>query len=220
MKKAELIEKIARSRDLPPELTKKRIQQVLDIAFDELGAYFTRARVTRNQTPRFTFPGFGTFTKKKRSARRGVNPRTLEAMEIKASFTVDFKPGAELRRQLNGSSTKSGAGRSRRQSREDARPLQPREATQTMLRLELEAPVSTLAVAATEPASFNKSSKARLRPRDEVEFDGMADGYDASLFASESPPELPSPSALPSALPSGPIQRVRALPPSESEKTG
>ena len=88
MTKAELIEKIARSRQLPPDMTKKAIAQVLDVAFEELGNYFTRSRITRKQAPRFTFPGFGTFTKKKRSARRGVNPRTLEPMEIKASFTV------------------------------------------------------------------------------------------------------------------------------------
>lgn len=101
MTKAELIEKIARSRELPPDVTKKCIGQILDLAFDELGTYFVRAKVTRSQCPRFTFPGFGTFTKKKRSARNGVNPRTLEPMTIEASYTIDFRPGTDLRQNLN-----------------------------------------------------------------------------------------------------------------------
>ena len=100
MTKAELIEKLARSRDLPPDVTKKCIGQILDLAFEELGAYFVRAKVTRSQCPRFTFPGFGTFTKKKRSARQGVNPRTLEPMTIDAAYTIDFRPGTELKTSL------------------------------------------------------------------------------------------------------------------------
>lgn len=107
MTKAELIEKIARSRELPPDITKKCIQQILEIAFGEMAAYFVRARVTRAQSPRFTFPGFGTFTKKKRSARKGVNPRTLEPMTIDAAFTIDFRPGLELRTSLNAAASKS-----------------------------------------------------------------------------------------------------------------
>ena len=101
MTKAELIEKIARSRELPPDVTKKCIGQILDLAFDELGTYFVRTKVTRSQCPRFTFPGFGTFTKKKRSARKGVNPRTLEPMTIEAAYTIDFRPGSDLRQHLN-----------------------------------------------------------------------------------------------------------------------
>lgn len=103
MTKAELIERIARSRDLPPDVTKKCIATILDIAFEEVADYFVRARVTRTSSPRLTYPGFGTFTKKKRSARRGVNPRTLEPMEIDAACTIDFRPGTELKGALNSS---------------------------------------------------------------------------------------------------------------------
>ncbi|MFV8754334.1 HU family DNA-binding protein [Nannocystaceae bacterium ST9] len=101
MTKAELIDRIARSRDLPPDITKKVVAEVLDLAFAELGQYFVRGKLTRSSSPRFTFPKFGTFTKKKRSARRGVNPRTLEPMEIEASDTIDFKPSVELKRLMN-----------------------------------------------------------------------------------------------------------------------
>jgi DNA-binding protein HU-beta len=104
MTKAELIDRIARSarsNDLPPEVTKKVIVKILDLAFAELSAFFVRSRVTRSTIPRFTYPKFGTFTKKQRSGRRGVNPRTLEPMDIEACETVDFKPSVELKRQLN-----------------------------------------------------------------------------------------------------------------------
>jgi nucleoid DNA-binding protein len=114
MTKAELIDRIARSArsgDLPPEVTKKVIVKILDLAFAELSAYFVRSRVTRSTIPRFTYPKFGTFTKKQRSSRRGVNPRTLEPMDIEACETVDFKPSVELKRQLNeiSATTKTGA---------------------------------------------------------------------------------------------------------------
>jgi DNA-binding protein HU-beta len=114
MTKAELIEKIARSRELPSDVTKKCIGQILDLAFEELGAYFVRARVTRAQCPRFTFPAFGTFTKKKRSARKGINPRTLEPMTIDAAYTIDFRPGTELRQNLNLRAAPASAGKGKR----------------------------------------------------------------------------------------------------------
>jgi len=111
MTKAELIDRIARSRDLPPDISKKLIGQILGIAFDELASYFARARVTRSQSPRFTFPHFGTFTKKRRSARRGVNPRTLEPIQIEACNTVDFKVSRELREVMNPSARAGGSER-------------------------------------------------------------------------------------------------------------
>jgi nucleoid DNA-binding protein len=107
MTKAELIDRIARSRDLPPEVTKKVIAKILDLTFAELAAYFVRSRITRSSSPRFTYPKFGTFTKKRRSGRRGVNPRTLEPMDIEACDTVDFKPSTDLKRQLNQGSAPS-----------------------------------------------------------------------------------------------------------------
>lgn len=109
MTKAELIERIARSRNLPPDITKKDIAAILGIAFEELAGYFAKAKVTRTSAPRFTFPRFGTFTKKKRPARRGVNPRTLEPMQIDASCTVDFKASKELRDQMNGAVGRAAA---------------------------------------------------------------------------------------------------------------
>ena len=109
MTKAELIEKISRSKDLPPDITKKCIAEIVDLTFCELAQYFEKAKVTRTSHPRFTFPGFGTLTKKRRSARRGVNPRTLEPIEIEAFYTLDFKPAAGLRKSMNETKRKTAA---------------------------------------------------------------------------------------------------------------
>jgi DNA-binding protein HU-beta len=101
MTKAELIERIARARNLPPDISKKDVEKIVTAAFDEIANYFARAKVTRASSPRFTFPRFGTFTKKRRSARRGVNPRTLEPIQIDACNTLDFRTSRELREAMN-----------------------------------------------------------------------------------------------------------------------
>lgn len=44
--------------------------------------------------------GFGTFTVKNRKARTGRNPRTGEQIKIKASKTVGFKAGSDLKSSL------------------------------------------------------------------------------------------------------------------------
>ncbi len=46
------------------------------------------------------FVGFGTFDIVERSAREGRNPQTGEKMHIKASKSVRFKPGAELKKKV------------------------------------------------------------------------------------------------------------------------
>jgi DNA-binding protein HU-alpha len=100
MTKQELIERIYKQKDLPAEATKKLVGQVMDAAFAELGDYFVRAKMSRN-APRFTNPGFGTFTKRKRGARVGRNPQTGEPLAIPAALTVAFSPGQEMRGALN-----------------------------------------------------------------------------------------------------------------------
>ncbi len=117
MTKAELIERIARSRSLPPDTTKKDIEKIVTLAFEEIASYFARARVTRAQSPKFSVPHFGTFVKKRRSARRGVNPRTLEPMQIDAFYTLDFRTSGELRDALNQGRIEPEAARTRSRRR-------------------------------------------------------------------------------------------------------
>ena len=48
-----------------------------------------------------TISGFGTFSKKLRAPRTGVNPATGEPMQIKASRTVAFKPSQALKQRVD-----------------------------------------------------------------------------------------------------------------------
>ncbi len=198
MTKAELIERIARSRNLPPDITKKDIAAILGIAFEELATYFAKAKVTRTTSPRFTFPRFGTFTKKKRPARRGVNPRTLEPMQIDASCTVDFKASKELRDQMNGAVAK--ATKTAKTSRRSAAKSTARTTARSSSRTTAKASSSsakTVSRAKVAPKKRNAKVTAaklakvapsgrRLTPRDEdAELDALID--DESLFV-----ELPA----------------------------
>lgn len=49
-----------------------------------------------------SIPGFGSFKRAERSERSGRNPRTGEAIAIKASTSVKFVPGAALKAAVNG----------------------------------------------------------------------------------------------------------------------
>jgi DNA-binding protein HU-beta len=205
MTKAELIERIARSRDLPPDTTKKCVAEILDVAFDELAAYFKRARITRTQNPRFTFPGFGTFTKKKRSARRGVNPRTLEPIEIEASYTLDFKPGSDLRAAMNpqrGATTKAGtgrkktAGKSRRRAKTAA--SGPREGSRGRGKKTKRGKAKRRPRKSKGGGALRTVDGRKLTPRDEdAELDALFD--DDCLFEEHG-----------EELPEAPLQRVRS----------
>ena len=45
----------------------------------------------------FTLPSFGTFTVRKTKARKALNPRTGEAVKVKAGKTVRFKASPVLK---------------------------------------------------------------------------------------------------------------------------
>ena len=48
----------------------------------------------------FTLPGFGTFRVAKTKARKGLNPRTGEALKIKAGKTVRFRASKVLKQAV------------------------------------------------------------------------------------------------------------------------
>jgi|SRR5687768_11559382 len=101
MTKLELIERIYRTKGLPPDITKKTVAQIVDAVFGELGDFFVKSKVTKAAQPKFTYPGFGTFTKRKRGERPGRNPQTGEQIVIPSSFTLAFAPGQDLKSLLN-----------------------------------------------------------------------------------------------------------------------
>lgn len=95
MTKAELIERIARNKALKGDVTKKAVATVVDTLFTEV-----RRSITKDG--RFAYPDFGTFEKRKRKARKGVNPQTGKPIKIPASQTVAFRPASALKMAVGG----------------------------------------------------------------------------------------------------------------------
>ena len=90
MNKAELIDAVAEDSDL----TKASAARALDSAIENI----TNALRGGDSV---TLVGFGTFTVRQREARMGRNPRTGEAIQIKASRVPGFKAGKALKDALN-----------------------------------------------------------------------------------------------------------------------
>lgn len=86
MNKAELIDAIADNADL----SKASAGRALDAAIETV----TKA-LKKGDT--VTLVGFGTFSVRKRAARTGRNPKTGEAIKIKASKVPGFKAGKALK---------------------------------------------------------------------------------------------------------------------------
>ncbi|MBN2715790.1 MAG: HU family DNA-binding protein [Deltaproteobacteria bacterium] len=99
MTKAELIDAVAGSKDVPADLSKKAVQAVIDETFAQM-------KKVVKKDGRFSFPGFGTFNKKKRKARTGRNPQTGEKIKIKAQTTVSFRPAQGLKDFIAGATPK------------------------------------------------------------------------------------------------------------------
>ncbi len=74
-------------------LTKRLTTDILNNAFTVMAKAIKKDK-------RFSYPGFGTFTVRKRKARLGRNPQTDEIIKISASKTVGFKPSPKLKESL------------------------------------------------------------------------------------------------------------------------
>jgi len=88
--KSELISAIAESANL----TKADSARALD------GMISAITESLKNAEP-VTLIGFGTFEVRERAARSGRNPRTGEAIDIKASKNPAFKAGKALKEAVN-----------------------------------------------------------------------------------------------------------------------
>ncbi len=75
------------------KLSQKSLNELLDVTFVVLSE-------TIIKEGRFAYPSFGTFSIKERKARKGVNPKTKEKMDIAASKTVSFKSAPKLKEKL------------------------------------------------------------------------------------------------------------------------
>lgn len=90
MNKGELIEAVAGSAGLSKADATKAVDAVLDSVMSTLAGGGGVSLV-----------GFGTFSVKARAARMGRNPRTGEAIQIKASNVPGFKAGKALKDAVN-----------------------------------------------------------------------------------------------------------------------
>jgi DNA-binding protein HU-beta len=88
--KTELIEHIAKTADL----SKAASARALD-------AMITAVKTNLKKGNTVTLVGFGTFSVGKRAARVGRNPRTGDAIKIKAAKVPKFKPGKALKDAVN-----------------------------------------------------------------------------------------------------------------------
>lgn len=91
MNKGDLIEKVAAQLGE----TKAAAAKAVDAVFEAI------AEGVREQE-RVTIVGFGSFEKKRRAQRTGVNPVTKEKMTIEATTTVGFKAAQALKESLGG----------------------------------------------------------------------------------------------------------------------
>lgn len=90
MNKTDLIEHIAKNADI----SKAAAGRALD-------ALMSGVKSTLRKGGSVTLVGFGTFAVAKRAARTGRNPRTGEAIKIKAAKLPKFRPGKALKDALN-----------------------------------------------------------------------------------------------------------------------
>lgn len=67
-----------------------------------LNAFLEGVTETLSNKESVTLVGFGTFSTSERNAREGRNPSTGETIQIAARTVPTFKPGADLRRTVNG----------------------------------------------------------------------------------------------------------------------
>jgi len=87
MKKADLIEKMAKDAGIPKATATKALASFLD----------GMSKGLKKRNSRVTLVGFGTFKTVYRKTRWGRNPQTGEKIKIKGKNVVTFKPGKNLK---------------------------------------------------------------------------------------------------------------------------
>lgn len=88
--KADLVEEVARVT----QLTKKQAEGIVNLVFETIVDSLRSGR-------KIELRGFGSFRIRNRGARLGRNPKTGERVEVPPKRIPYFKPGKELKEQLN-----------------------------------------------------------------------------------------------------------------------
>ncbi len=92
MTKQEFIDVVAKEAG-NESISKTVVRDIIDTTFAEM------VKVIKAES-RFAVPGFGTFTVRERAAKTGRNPKTGDAIKIKASKTIGFKPAPSVKETL------------------------------------------------------------------------------------------------------------------------
>jgi DNA-binding protein HU-beta len=90
MNKGDLVEQIAQAA----EISKSAAERAVD-------ALVASVKTSLRKDEQVTLVGFGTFYAGKRAARTGRNPRTGEALAIKAARLPKFRAGKALKDAIN-----------------------------------------------------------------------------------------------------------------------
>lgn len=85
MNKTEFITTVAEKSGLSKADAKKAVEAFVETVSDQMQA-----------GNKIALLGFGTFSVTEKAARKGVNPKTKQPIEIAARKAIKFKPGAEL----------------------------------------------------------------------------------------------------------------------------
>ena len=86
MNKSELVDAVAQKSGLTKVDSKKALDAVLESIDEEL-----------KNDGKVDLVGSGTISVTERSARKGINPRTREPIDIPAKKVVRFRPGSKLK---------------------------------------------------------------------------------------------------------------------------
>lgn len=95
MNRKELVEALATKTESTKADAERAVAGLIDII-----------SATLKKGDSLTLVGFGTFEVRKRAARTGRNPKTGEALKIKAAKVPAFKAGATLKATVNGAKAK------------------------------------------------------------------------------------------------------------------
>ena len=85
MNKTEFITAVAEKSGLSKADAKKAVDAFVETVSDEM-----------KEGGKIALLGFGSFSVTEKAARKGVNPKTKQPIEIAARKAIKFKPGAEL----------------------------------------------------------------------------------------------------------------------------
>ncbi|MCK4397069.1 HU family DNA-binding protein [candidate division WOR-3 bacterium] len=89
MNKQDFIDKISRKAGI----TKREAKESIDVLFEEI----TKAL---KKSQKVTFVGFGTFSTRRRKARKGRNPKTGATIKIAAKRVPKFSAGKALKESV------------------------------------------------------------------------------------------------------------------------